>query len=84
MKIADAAIEILKEEGLDSVGYGDIFLLDDIGSLAGMKKTHPLNRHQRILRALENDNRFEKWYFRARKGLARSFTLKKDFKNERS
>jgi len=37
-----------------------------------------LNRHQSILRALENDSRFEKKYFRANKGLARYFKLKEE------
>ena len=80
MKIADAAIEILKRNGLNHVGYGWCDTLDDIAALANIKPRHPLNRHKSVLRALENDNRFEKKYFRANKGLARFFKLKKESK----
>ena len=80
MKIADAAVKVLTDKGYDHVGYGWCDTLDDIAELAEIKRKHPLKRHQSILRALENDSRFEKKYFKANKGLARYFKLKEEGK----
>lgn len=52
MTIARAAVEVCRKHGTDMVVYGDCGLLDEIGHLAQMKPTHPLNRHARILDAL--------------------------------
>lgn len=73
--IAEVARKYCIDNGYDGVAYGDVYLLDEIGRLANMKACHPLNRHQRILRALERrPDLFKKRYFRL-KGLARYFTL---------
>lgn len=77
--IADAAEEVLRENGYDMVVYGDCDLLDTIGRRAGMKPTHPLNRHKRILDALTRDpGRFELCYGRwsVTNRLVRGFRLK--------
>lgn len=82
--IADITIEVLKETGNSGVMWGDTYLLDEIAikcthtNLVG-HEVHPLNRHKRILDALDKDDRFEKFYIRMRgmKGnLWRSFRLK--------
>jgi len=71
--IADITVEVLKETDNPGVMHGDVTLLDMIAVRCThttlMKKkngkyTHPLNRHKRILDALEKDKRFEKFYAR--------------------
>jgi len=63
--IADFAVEILMETGMPSIMWGDIGLLDMISHRAQhttLRDSHPLNRHGRILTALQHDKRFELWY----------------------
>jgi len=87
--IADIVVEVLKETDNPGIMYGDVVLLDMVANRAThttlMKRkngkcTHPLNRHNRILDALEKDERFEKFYIRMRgirgNQLWRSFKLK--------
>ena len=65
--IADYAVEILKETDNPAVMYGDCGLLDMIAKRCthtNLMKAHPLNRHSRILTALEKDSRFEKMFIR--------------------
>lgn len=64
--IASTAIDVLTKEGYDSVMWGDCGLLDDI-AVAYNKQIldlHPLERHPRILSALERSGKFEKWFIR--------------------
>ena len=63
--------------------FGDCTLLDMVASRAthtNLMKQHPLTRHSRILSALDNDSRFEKYFIRARgmrgNQMWRSFKLK--------
>jgi len=65
--IADYAVEVLKETDNPAVMFGDCTLLDMIAKRCthtNLIKTHPLTRHSRILTALENDSRFEKYFVR--------------------
>ena len=76
--IADVARDILIEEEQPAVMYGDVVLLDMIGVACderigttlcdrGGKWTHPLNRHKRILDALDSkrgQELFDKFYDR--------------------
>jgi len=88
--IADIVVEVLKETDNGGIMWGDSVLLDMVARRCEhttlMRKkdgsyTHPLNRHNRILDALDKDSRFEKLYFHAR-GMRgnqywRNFKLKK-------
>ena len=82
-KIADVAVEVLKENNLDHVGYSTFGLMDDIfhrakdegickdiGSRGGRLNPHPQNRHQVVLNALNKDTRFEKKFMRCTNGRA--------------
>jgi len=87
--IADIVVEVLQETGNPGIMWGDTVLLDMVAERCNhttLKKkkngswTHPLDRHNRILDALDKDPRFEKQYFHAR-GMRgnqwwRSFRLK--------
>lgn len=94
--IADITIEVLKETDNQGIMWGDAFLLDMIAERCDAQlhttlrtkkdgtHVHPLNRHNRILNALDKDPRFEKMYFHAR-GMRgnqwwRSFKLKEEEK----
>lgn len=77
-KITDVAIELMKKEGSEYIGYESFGLLDDvffeckkrgivkeIGSYGGkIRRPHPLNRHQVVLNALDRDKRFEKFFIK--------------------
>ena len=63
----DIAIEVMKKEECDSIGYENFGLLDDIADeyrlQTGRTKLydmHPLDRHIAVLNRLEKDKRFEK------------------------
>lgn len=81
--IADYTIEVLKETDNPGVMWGDVTLLDMISkrcmhskiSERGKGAIHPLDRHKRILDALDRDVRFEKYYLKV-PFLCRSFKLK--------
>jgi len=65
--IADYAVEVLKEISYPAVMFGDFSILDMIAvkcTHTNLMKKHPLTRHSRILTALENDSRFEKYFVR--------------------
>ena len=92
MKVSDFAIELIKKEKVEYIGYETYGYLDEIyfkakevGVIRGFKPTsqlrnHPLNRHQVILNALDRDDRFEKFYIICTNGraevLVRMFKLK--------
>lgn len=82
--IADIAVEVLLETNNSGVMWGDTGLLDMIAEKCthtNLMQLHPLDRHKRILDALDKDPRFDKKYVRINeKGdpLWRSFKLKKD------
>ena len=78
--VGNAALQLREHPGYnnrDSVAWGDTELLDEIASRAGFPSMHVLDRHKRILDALEHDPRFEKFLFRCwvgnREGHARAF-----------
>ena len=60
-----------------TVAWGECDLLDAIAREAELPPTHALDRHKRVLDALERDPRFEKFLFRVwlgnREGNARAF-----------
>lgn len=63
--IADYTVDVLRETDNPGVMFGDVHLLDEIASRCThttLMDKHPMVRHNRILNALENDNRFEKFY----------------------
>lgn len=60
-KVGDITLEVLKETDNPAVMWGDCGLLDTIGERAGWGRMHPLVRWQRVLNALDRDERFEKW-----------------------
>lgn len=87
--IADIVIEVLNETDNGGIMFGDTFLLDMVADRCThttLMKKHPLIRHNRILNALEKDNRFEKFYVRMSGMLGnqfwRSFKLKTIRKDE--
>ena len=70
---------------LNNVAYGDLDILHEIFDMSGftLKNSHPLNKHQAVLNALDRESKqgnaiFIKEYFRSYKNLARIFTLKTD------
>lgn len=94
-KLTDIAIEVMKEEDLEIIGYNEFGLLDEVYDRArkegiikeiGSKKgqylrDHPINRQNVVLRALENDKRFEKFYIRCMsRTMANSERLVREFK----
>jgi len=63
--IADIVVEVLVETDNPGVMWGDCGLLDMIAKRCihtNLMNQHPLNRHSRILNALERDKRFDKYY----------------------
>ena len=86
--IADITVEVLNETDNPGVMFGDTRLLDDIAERCthtNLMDKHPMIRHTRILSALENDYRFEKYYVKMRvRGYPywRSFELKKQYREE--
>ncbi|MHA1285809.1 MAG: hypothetical protein ACTSPB_00270 [Candidatus Thorarchaeota archaeon] len=85
----DVVIEMMRQEGVEHVGYDTYGLLDEIAhrycELTGrckVYKMHPLDRHIAVLNRLEKDDRFVKSLFRCTDGrserLVRSFRLKEN------
>lgn len=86
--IADITVEVLNETDNPGVMFGDTYLLDMIAERCThttLMKKHPMIRHNRILTALQNDGRFEKFYVKMPgiigNQLWRSFELKKQYRN---
>ena len=83
--IADITVEVLNETDNPGIMFGDVTLFDMIAQRCthtNLMDKHPMLRHSRILDALENDDRFEKYYVHMR-GIGgnpnwRSFQLKKN------
>ena len=80
--IADYVVEVLQETDNPGIMYGDCTLLDMVAKRCThttLMDAYPLDRHGRILNALENDARFEKFHVRMRGMLGnqywRSFRL---------
>jgi len=88
-KIGTVAIEVMKEQGSIYVSVGEFGLLHDIFDEAIKRKVakplkwhHPLNVFQRILNALDRDERFEKehiYFTGIHKNAVRSFKIKENF-----
>jgi len=67
--IADITVEVLQETDNPGVMFGDTRLLDMIAERCthtNLMDKFPMIRHSRILDALENDPRFDKWYVKMR------------------
>ena len=85
---ADIVVEVLNETDNPGVMFGDVTLLDMIANRCThttLMKKHPMVRHSRILSALENDDRFEKYYVKINgvigNSIWRSFELKKQYRD---
>lgn len=86
--IADITVEVLNETDNPGVMFGDTFLLDMVAvkcTHTNLMKKHPMIRHNRILNALQNDKRFEKFYVKMPGIIGnqtwRSFELKKQHRS---
>jgi hypothetical protein len=82
--IADHAIDVMREDDFYTLMWGD-GNLTTIGSRAGTKQTHPLDRMTVVINALHKDKRFEHHYThghdaRGRSRKVRSVTLKEEFR----
>ncbi len=94
-RISDIAIEVMLDENSNYIGYNEYGMLDEvwsrsfdagivkeIGSRGGMNRSHPINKQNVVLAALDRDPRFEKSFIRCcdRNGIAerlvREFRLK--------
>jgi len=82
-RISKIAKSVIENTIYNNIAYGDLDTLHEIYDLSGftMKNSHPLNKHQRVLNALDRESKqenaiFIKEFFRSHKGLARIFTLK--------
>lgn len=65
--IADFVVEVLNETDNPGIIFGDVRLLDMVAERCThttLMDAHPMNRHSRILNALEKDDRFEKRYIK--------------------
>ena len=63
--IADHVVEVLQETDNPGIMFGDCTLLDMVAvrcTHTNLMEKHPMERHRRILNALEKDDRFEKLY----------------------
>jgi hypothetical protein len=58
VKIADAALQVLREEGARHVWYGTPDLVATIAERAGVKARHPLNRSAAVIGALRRSTLF--------------------------
>ena len=88
--VGDAAVALLAAQRArgwpgDLIAWGDCYTLDEIADHSGfdaLHPLHPLDRHRRILDALDRDPRFEKFFFRCvdsggvRERLVRAFRLR--------
>jgi formylmethanofuran dehydrogenase subunit B len=82
--IADHAIDVMREEDFFTVMWGD-GMLTTIGSRAGTKQKHPLDRMTAVISALVKDKRFEAGHIhghcsRGNARVVRSATLKEEFR----
>ncbi len=81
--IGEHAKEYLKANGLDSVGWGDTYLLHDIAEHAGLSH-RGWHTEKQVLDALDRSPLFEKHYFRGRRNrLCRWFVFKDGGQNQR-
>ena len=63
--IAEHMVDVLRGHGCDAVMYGDCGLLDACAERCThttLMDAHPMNRHKRILDALDASDLFEKSY----------------------
>lgn len=86
--IADHVVDVLNETDNPGIMFGDVTLFDTIAwrcTHTNLRDKHPMLRHSRILDALENDDRFEKFYvnMRGTRGNPnwRSFRLKTQYRS---
>jgi len=67
MTIAEHMRSVLLETDNAAVMWGDVHLLDECADRCDhttLMKAHPLDRHKRILDALDRSSLFEKYYVR--------------------
>jgi hypothetical protein len=68
-RIVATAVRLMREANQDILMWGDLDLLDAIGSACEFERMHPLKRHAKILNALDANVRgknpaFDKLYIR--------------------
>ena len=94
-KITDIAIELMKREGYNYIGYDSFGLLQDVweeafkrGIVKEVYNNHPANKFLVVLNALDRDKkRFEKSFILCcggrenREARVRVFELKKEVRN---
>ena len=87
--IAEHMVDIMNEEGIDIIGYGDLDLLHECADRSGVhnrvrinkrENTHPLTVMQKVLAGLDRSSMFEKTYIKYIGRPARGFRLKEQFK----
>jgi hypothetical protein len=92
-RIGDIAIEVMQEENSDWIGYNEFGMLDEVwsrsfdagivkipGSRGGMQRSHPINKQNIVLLALDRDERFHKFYIRCCDRSGRSERRVREFK----
>lgn len=77
--IAQTMFEIMKQNNISYVWYGDINLIEECAEKSGVTKRHPKNTIQAVLNALDNSPLFKKGYitadFSGSKRKYRSFSI---------
>lgn len=63
--IAENMCQLMKESKLTIVWYGDINLIDECARISNINCTHPKERIQRVLNALDKSTFFTKGYITA-------------------
>lgn len=92
-RIGDIAIEVMQEEHANWIGYNEFGLLDEVwsrafkagivkqvGSRGGKQQSHPINKQNIVLLALDQDERFHKFYIRCCDRSGRSERRVREFK----
>lgn len=88
--IGIVAVKHLKEKGYDSIMWGDCGLLDEIARKYrnDLLELHPLERHPRMLSAMERSGLFDKFFVRLNgfKGnnLVRCLKIKKEKETQKT
>jgi hypothetical protein len=82
--ICDNIVAYMKREGCYTLMWGDGALCDIAGA-SGVSETHPLNKIDRSIRALEGDKRFTKMRIhgmdsRGRSRIVRGFNLLEEYR----
>lgn len=70
MRIADALLEVMRENNMTGIDIGDFGILDQAyeraygpsGSGARTRNPHPMNRHQAVMDAVRRSPKFRELY----------------------